>query len=1117
MRQILQICLATTIFSIILFGQASNDECSTATVIGSLPYHTTQNTRLATPNVTDPKISCNDSSSSGKTIWFKFTATKDTGMYFSTIGSTPTADYDIMLGVFVGTCGNFTEAACNDDAHGTRQSEIYMKVKNGTTYYILVGEWGGGGTSGGVPTGGDLVFDAFEGLTPQYVLGPKSGTVASGTSVLIGSFPVIFPKADETQEKFIPKNPELEEKHSEVIKPWLRFKKSKVEPLALEGENYIEDKSSLQTSISRPVILSSHEGIPMTNSIPPDPIMAVGPNHVIVMVNSSFRIFDKNGTALKTIAAQNFLNSIGPGTNPNDPQILYDHYAKRFVMVWMSNPTTTDHRHFIAVSADSNAMGTWYMWSTSALMLGDSITGNWGDYPALSYDSVAVYLTSRQFSLANNGFNYSKLRIFSKTDLYANTASQLQYKDFWNFLDPATLNPVDGLRPYNSYSQTSTAFLLNTPNGSPANYITLWKVSNPGGPSPTIDVNNVPVTQYSSPVNSDQLEGSGALLIESGGKNIRSNPIYRDSSLWAVHCIASGPGNVYSAVRYVKINPFTGKVIEDAALGLTGYWHSWASLMVDKDENVLVTFSRSGLGEYIGAFLSSRKKSDPPGLSSSVPMHEGKGNYIVDFGAKRNRWGDYMGIGLDPVNGNTIWSHTEFAATQNKWSTWVAKTKIGIQPGVIFSLDKSNLNFGSKLLNISSDTTEATIYNDGLDTLTLSASSIPATNFNILNIPITPIKIPGGGTLALKIFFKPTITGALQDSIVFASNDPNNSKRVINLSGVGLFVTMSQPGIMYGVSGTLDGKKLYAINSSDGVATLIGPLDQPQITAMRVHPSTKELIGYDQTGAQSGGAFYRVSSTVGNTVQFSTTNILGFKGLAFENDSIVFMGLPNGALDRVNINTGQAFQFGLNTDLRVGSLARNPINGTLWMTNRAFFGTNDSLFKVNTITGVATSVGNTNNAIADILFDKNGKLYGLTGTGSAINKLVLIDTSNAAIVEKGSLGKSNILAIALNPDAVADVRPQAKEIIPATFSLEQNYPNPFNPVTTIRYGIPQGSHVTLKVYDALGKEISTLADGWRSPGVHQEYFDASQLASGVYFYKLSAGTFAEIKKMMVIK
>jgi len=89
--------------------------------------------------------------------------------------------------------------------------------------------------------------------------------------------------------------------------------------------------------------------------------------------------------------------------------------------------------------------------------------------------------------------------------------------------------------------------------------------------------------------------------------------------------------------------------------------------------------------------------------------------------------------------------------------------------------------------------------------------------------------------------------------------------------------------------------------------------------------------------------------------------------------------------------------------------------------------------------------------------------------------------------------------------------------IPASYSLSQNYPNPFNPVTTIQFSLPENSNIRLVLYDILGREVKEIAKGEYKPGSYKVRLDASNLASGVYFYRLEAGKFVGAKKLMLMK
>ena len=89
--------------------------------------------------------------------------------------------------------------------------------------------------------------------------------------------------------------------------------------------------------------------------------------------------------------------------------------------------------------------------------------------------------------------------------------------------------------------------------------------------------------------------------------------------------------------------------------------------------------------------------------------------------------------------------------------------------------------------------------------------------------------------------------------------------------------------------------------------------------------------------------------------------------------------------------------------------------------------------------------------------------------------------------------------------------------IPDKYSLSQNYPNPFNPVTTIKFDIPKDNFVTLKIYDMLGREVATLVNNKLSGGTYSLNWNASQFTSGIYFYKIQAGEFTDVKRMILVK
>ena len=102
-------------------------------------------------------------------------------------------------------------------------------------------------------------------------------------------------------------------------------------------------------------------------------------------------------------------------------------------------------------------------------------------------------------------------------------------------------------------------------------------------------------------------------------------------------------------------------------------------------------------------------------------------------------------------------------------------------------------------------------------------------------------------------------------------------------------------------------------------------------------------------------------------------------------------------------------------------------------------------------------------------------------------------------------------------DLVTSVEQIENELLPTEFRLEQNYPNPFNPSTTIRFAVPKASHVTIQIYDVLGRQVATLVDEEYQAGVYKVVFEAGDLTSGLYIYRIQTEAFTQSRKLMLLK
>jgi hypothetical protein len=147
---------------------------------------------------------------------------------------------------------------------------------------------------------------------------------------------------------------------------------------------------------------------------------------------------------------------------------------------------------------------------------------------------------------------------------------------------------------------------------------------------------------------------------------------------------------------------------------------------------------------------------------------------------------------------------------------------------------------------------------------------------------------------------------------------------------------------------------------------------------------------------------------------------------------------------------------------------------------------------------------------SDTLYPCKGYWVKVNQAGS----LILSSASNG--LAKSSASHIRIITTSELPPPPPDENSVTIEI-PKQFVLEQNYPNPFNPITVFRYQLPIGSQVTLRIYNLLGQEIKTLVDDWQDAGYKTVEWDASNFSSGVYFYRIHAGSFIQTKKLILMR
>ncbi len=425
---------------------------------------------------------------------------------------------------------------------------------------------------------------------------------------------------------------------------------------------------------------ASFIGIPATGWQPSDTSIAVGQSNILLGVNTDLAGFSKTGTQQfrwNNMTAL-FKNVLPAGASIFDPALFYDHYEHRYVVVVAArrqNPAGS--WLLVAASQTENPGGTYWLWALDVSLDGSTHTNNWGDYPKVGFDTQGVYLSMNMFAIGGGGgFQYAKIRILNKRELY--TGSALHWYDFWNLKDPDnslsfTVQPAAHFR---GTGGNPPAYFVNGkfPSG---NSLTLWVLANPlaswSGGAPTLTRRDVACRAYDFPPNAQQL-GSPNLVATNDPRLL--NAVFQfvgnTQHLWTCHTVKvtwAGEAQARSAVQWYEID-VNGGVVQQGAFGASGNYYFFPAIQTDVNRNAFLVFCRSGSSEYVSIRQTGRGVNDPANsLQGSALVKAGESAYTG------NRWGDYTGICRDGADATVVWGYAQYAAASGAWGTWAASFK----------------------------------------------------------------------------------------------------------------------------------------------------------------------------------------------------------------------------------------------------------------------------------------------------------------------------------------------------------------------------------------------------------------------------------------------------------
>jgi hypothetical protein len=406
-------------------------------------------------------------------------------------------------------------------------------------------------------------------------------------------------------------------------------------------------------------------------SVPPDPELAAGPNHLIAVVNVAFEIYDTSGISLVgPTTFESFFASVPECTGQFDPNANYDESRDRFVMGVDGDGTD----YCIAVSKTGDPTGGWWLYSFQTASKRDFF-----DYPHVGVGDDAIFMGANMFG--PRSFKEGRIWAIEKNALYAGNAPSVVSFGIGNDGTPQPMNlhgwsqgtwPTDGVH-----------YILTDGQVYDGRNIGVWSWSNPfSGGAPVkegeVDLDTASGTAAGMPVDAPQ-QGGG--LLQANDWRVQDAE-YRDGDIWVSHAIACNPGSgTVNCVRWAQIDPGNVSVVNAGVIGSNGQYRSFPDLAVDSCGNMMMGYSKTSSSSSPGVYATG---IDSSGASSGeLTVKAGEAVYSA-FDGSPHRWGDYTEMTIGP-DGSTFWYLGEYSKNINfvhgNWGTWVNSFTFGCDGG----------------------------------------------------------------------------------------------------------------------------------------------------------------------------------------------------------------------------------------------------------------------------------------------------------------------------------------------------------------------------------------------------------------------------------------------------
>ena len=421
-----------------------------------------------------------------------------------------------------------------------------------------------------------------------------------------------------------------------------------------------------------PTVNSGFESISFADDpggVPPDPEMAAGLNHVIVVVNTSIEIHEKDGTTVagypQTLGT--FFSGVPGCTGLFDPNVLYDDKEDRYFVGVDSAGTG----YCFAVSQSGDPEGAWngYRFGTGGLFF---------DFPHAGIGEEGIFMGANLFS---GGFVRSDMWAINKADAYAGNAITPVVETIGG--DTPQPMHAQGF-PQGTWPAGNTHYIVNDDAFDGTSY-GVWAWTDPFGANTltrlgAVDLNAATGVTAGFPVAFPQA-GSGALM---QGNDWRCQDAeYRNGSLWTTHTLACNPGGgTVNCVRWAEINPTAEggpSVVQAGVVASDGDFRQFPNLAVNANDDMILGYTLGSTSIFPSVAATGRLGSDPLNtVQDEVLLKAGEVAYS-GFDGSPHRWGDYTEACHDP-DGVTMWyvgDYSEDTGLGTTWGNYVAELSFG--------------------------------------------------------------------------------------------------------------------------------------------------------------------------------------------------------------------------------------------------------------------------------------------------------------------------------------------------------------------------------------------------------------------------------------------------------